>query len=93
MSTAMHTPGPWAYAYTRIGHTVRQSPDAHRALLVVNVSDNPEADGRLMAAAPELLAALKAALRVINNECDPDEYAKPLATIHAAIAKATGGAA
>jgi hypothetical protein len=79
-----HTQGPWAYAYTRIGHTVRQSHDAMSALLVVNVSDNPEADARLIAAAPDLLAALQSLLK----------WGPATATIYkaeAAIAKATGG--
>lgn len=52
-----------------------------------------EANARLIAAAPDLLAALESALHVMNNECDPDEYATPFANIRAAIAKATGSAA
>jgi hypothetical protein len=81
-----HTQGPWAYAYTRIGHTVRQSHDAMSALLVVNVSDNPEADARLIAAAPDLLAALQSF--VTHGTCFDDN---DMSAARDAIAKATGG--
>ena len=100
-----HTPGPWHYVYTRIGHTVRQSPDAMRALLVVNVSENPEKDARLISAAPELLEALQALLYMAdehgdfrNGVTDPtgaiDEgnvrAAETFKMCRAAILKATG---
>ena len=51
------------------------------------------ANARLIAAAPDLLDALQAALRVIYNVCDIDEYAKPIEKICAAIEKATGESA
>lgn len=53
------TPGPWVYEYTRLGHTVRQ-PGQPYAIMVVNHAENPEADGRLMAMAPDLAARVAA---------------------------------
>lgn len=55
-------------------------------------SDVVHPDMRLMASAPELLEALEAALRVIVNECDLDDYPGPVAMIRDAIALATGAA-
>ena len=72
------TPGPWAYEYTRLGHTVRQSPDSARALMVVNCAEIPETDGRLIALTPTLattvieqkveIERLREALRLIVEE-------------------------
>ena len=84
-----HTPGPWAVdrycrditpvgRYLRIaeipGHRENDTPD----------SQEREANARLIAAAPDLLAALQAARGYVSQP-------KVLAAILSAIAKATGG--
>lgn len=99
-----HTPGPWAteyvgddgfasdrptvaivgdYRIVRDGHSVR-GYDGHAA---------DEADARLIAAAPDLLAALKAVLRIAgagSNDADEDrsEFDAAAALADAALTKA-----
>ena len=75
-----HTPGPWQV----IGSTVYGN--ALRARLPHN-----GADARLIAAAPDLLAALREVLPYIND--DPNRPDGPIARAVAAIAKAERGAA
>jgi hypothetical protein len=55
-------------------------------------SDVTHPDMRLIAAAPDLLAALQAAMRAWINEIDAGEYPETEAAMRAAIAKATGAA-
>lgn len=90
--SAAHTPGEWSHDEGAI-----KAADGEVIGYVYQMQGEPisvmRANARLIAAAPDLLASLRAALRVMNNECDPDEYAIPFATIRAAIAKATGIAA
>jgi hypothetical protein len=101
--TAKHTPGPWSYeeappneygdvvAYVITGekyfadvHVLTSDPDTSRA----------EADARLIAAAPELLAAVLELREWINNwEPDfasDDEWPDTEHRVRAVIAKATG---
>ena len=86
MATAQHTPGPWAIA----GHYI--------GTLGVNVatvgyaSGAEHANARLIAAAPDLLAALE---RIANSEeYHGDAFSCDFETLQnvarAAIAKATG---
>jgi hypothetical protein len=89
--TIKHTPEPWAYSY--------ESTDQEWAvvtgfggLVVANVNDvndgdRQQANARLIAAAPELLAALQAVLSVADRQTVEFDMAR------AAIAKATGEAA
>ena len=84
-----HTPGPW-YLNSR-GWVVQSTGDIVTRL---ECSNNKEADARLIAAAPELLAALESVLPdlehyVATHGPGPD---KRLAIARAAIAKAKGGA-
>lgn len=79
MSTK-HTPGPWQYISTK-----------HRTIICAESGDRvaeceslTASDARLIAAAPELLAALEKALRYGGLFPDLAEEAR------AAIAKATG---
>lgn len=79
MSTE-HTPGPWKAFGTAVyfpgirgGFDLRSCP-------------NPEANARLIAAAPDLLDALKEVVRISDRKHDAWDAAR------AAIAKATGGA-
>ncbi len=81
-----HTPGPWSFA---------ASPSSSYWDFVVKIgrgyigidTDNAEADGRLIAAAPDLLEALKECLRRIDDGADyGPEHA--VSKSRAAIAKA-----
>lgn len=86
-----HTPSPWID--NGEGHIVHRSGDIARV-----VSDN-KADARLLAAAPDLLAALKQLLDAagygwsIANGIGKDEWQRRSAIVgqaEAAITKATG---
>ncbi len=97
--SAQHTPGPWVahqrlYAPIEFGHYVT----THDGLTVCNVTYQlpTEIDGqvveatrisnaRLIAAAPELLEALREAWPYV-----PEHHGPVQARIKAAIAKATG---
>lgn len=99
---AQHTPGPWA---------VEETPNSSNQNYVVKVgrcrvsvyTDNDEADARLIAAAPKMLAALRRAQQWIAQEMldkgsGPDRIHNPpigshLHAIDAAIAEAAGSAA
>ena len=90
-AAASHTPGPWAiYSLTVSGETTVWVRCDSRVIADL-VTDGPsvEADARLIAAAPDLLAALKA----LHHQCDymgaPADHPDMLAAA-AAIAKATG---
>lgn len=80
-----HTPGPWrvwAKGYREsppISFNVETSGGLIREWLARDIAN--EADAQLMAAAPELLAALKAIV---------EHYGDPLKLARAAIAKAEG---
>lgn len=102
MSNAQHTPGPWEtltfsnhelqtdFAMVKIGGRVH----------MVGYSDEDKANARLIAAAPELLDALKLLLEhaegLIAEEYPKSMHKEQMAqfdSYRAAIAKATGGAA
>jgi hypothetical protein len=88
-----HTPGPWAHG-EHAGHYVVELPDGRIAAYcgVVGASDDAEsqANVRLIAAAPELLANLKKLLAicvVMDAEQDnerPDETDYQAAIVSAA---------
>ena len=98
---AEHTPGPW-YASSYDGwDCIRDAHDQIIAKLALNVPDN----ACLIAAAPELLAALEQALAVIGSDemkgaCQVAQmhgmpYGGPtvnVAEIRALIARVRGGA-
>ena len=81
-----YTPGPWA---ARVINTINDAPaywhiiDQHRGVVGDVQSVNP-ADARLIAAAPDLLAALQ---RLSHPMADDDDLAHALDVIH----RATGG--
>lgn len=93
--SAQHTPAPWYWADNAPG-----APKNYRMILdadgftIAEPSPMGEADARLIAAAPELLAALQMVNRIWSHDqtanLAPDS---PVAIVRAAIAKATGGAA
>ncbi len=75
-----HTEGPWTADETSFGYEADTTPEA-------------DANARLIAASPALLAALKAAREAMLAWIDPDWYVgSPLAAqVDAAVALAEGG--
>ena len=65
-----HTPGPWATLERRRGQWAVTAPTEPGASWII-AERATEDDARLMAAAPDLLAALKNVVRCIEAEgCD-----------------------
>lgn len=87
MTNATHTPGPWVPT-TRTGERLTPATyvveDADRLPVVMAWR---AADARLIAAAPDLLAALESAEDVLS---ETDLHLSTLALVRAAIAKAKG---
>lgn len=98
--SSKHTPGPWKWsdqythpsgkpAWTLLGrHGLYGILTCDQGSAPQDLSD--EANARLIAAAPELLAALQIAVR--QNSHDMQMTGEELRICAAAIAKATGGA-
>ena len=93
---ATHTPGPWQSFADDQGHDIIAEDGAHIARVEpVNSlcpAEEQDANGNLLAAAPDLLAAIKAALPdlqhyVATHGPGPDAR---LAAVVTAIAKAEG---
>ena len=99
-----HTPGPWSiWNFSDDPRHVAVGPDAGGLAIADVVACNAhgcytaetesrgQANARLIAAAPDLLAALQMVDRIWSNDqtanLDPES---PLAIVRAAIAKATG---
>lgn len=93
MTNTQHTPGPWQIwaeitAISRnpcTGHTISRGDD----VFICDAVGTSAADARLIAAAPDLLAALQALLPYVAGS---DSFAAEEALARAAIAKATGQA-
>lgn len=99
-TTRAHTPGPWR-VWREVGLEIFPDCSGTRIALVTNEANGPkgitpamgEANARLIAAAPDLLAALKA---FVDDVTDADHSAHDwseqvvLKRARAAIAKATG---
>lgn len=91
--TTKHTPGPWSYRQQANGAwcVEKSSTIAHV------YGKYPEANASLIAAAPDMLAALAAAEKtmreLIEERCSDPEQWPEYQAIQAAIAKATGSAA
>jgi len=85
-----HTPGPWTISHENFGHFKLDAGDVS-IIDGCGYCDSPwlssEADARLIAAAPDLLEALKKMLDVWEHG-GLKPY--PIAKARAAIAKATG---
>ena len=107
MSDTGHTPGPWSFCnptippegdwYIEDGQgrpfaSVFRDEDKHQTLYPDEIKA-AAANARLMAAAPELLDALRGLLDVYDSDpCNPEpEPGTEIHTARAAIAKATGG--
>jgi len=110
--SAKHTPGPWGLLFVGEGRLARLCPCAGKEpepLLTIVEEDGvqfavvlKEADARLIAAAPELLEALRVALKALDEIGDAmtvgDRFTNAGARLciavpaaRAAITKAMGG--
>lgn len=58
-----HTPGPWHLAEAETSIPVKAGA---KTVASVRIGDNDQADARLIAAAPEMLEQLKAALKIVD---------------------------
>lgn len=101
-TNAQHTPGPWTLltgeydnGMTRKVIADKRDPRDASTFYAMIAGDAPcrEANARLIAAAPDLLAALEEALPLLNNGCDSGctVYSCLRERARAAIHKATGG--
>ena len=101
-----HTPGPWVLSDVDTAHMMFDGlfarpvfafhggkGDKHPAM-AYGSAETVEANARLIAAAPDLLAELIEALEVIQDyAAENGDSPACIGTIYAAIAKATGGEA
>lgn len=101
---AGHTPGPWTVITTKPRSLHIFNNEAARTIVdtgAMDVYPLSEADLRLIAAAPEMLAALIEVQRAIANDRDGEQYTHPVhgklaleevkyLIVDAAIAAATG---
>jgi len=83
--TPGHTPGPWVFFIDGFGdHSIESAQDSNGNRLPVAMTfRRNNADARLIAAAPDLLAALRALVHPMASDEDLD-------AARAAIAKAEG---
>lgn len=93
-----HTPGPWFPTKVSDYNEVARIGRAWNISTMLALADfgDVDADARLIAAAPDLLAALQALVAELDGPGKPyssDSYAPPhfIETAKAAIAKATNG--
>lgn len=88
---AKHTPGPWAL--DNPASLIVRAPTRHRiaevALVDVALMDNARANAALIAAAPDMLAALHDIVSASDANCG-DSLANAINSARAAIARATG---
>lgn len=94
MKNAQHAPGPWFQTYPRVICDASGVGIASSGLLSDEKRSQAEqeANARLIAAAPELLAALKRVEEIIRSGDDlskESHYGQEHNQIRAAIAKAT----
>ena len=95
MSEAKHTPGPWQWTQ-HFDPTISIYKDGFGqiARLYDSSAGTGKANARLIAAAPDLLDALKALTHSLDVEdLVHDDQRSSFAAAIAAIAKATGGSA
>ena len=96
--TTQHTQGPWSIELDHASNTsefIRARIDGEMhdiASLLCDETGNASANARLIAAAPDLLAALQAIVTG-NVYGNPTQWNLAIDRGIAAIAKATGGAA
>ena len=92
---AKHTPGPWTQRKMSTGDLAVGNVNESRGVAAVSgYHHNAEADARLIAAAPDMLAALKSALALIKESgfdsgLDEETFDLTMFEVGAAISKAT----
>lgn len=97
MTEQKHTPGPWSYHRSLHNRSINgayiNASDGSRIATVSRNADRhideKEANARLIAAAPDLLAALIALMPADFDE-HPQDFAPEWHTARAAIGRATG---
>lgn len=93
-----HTPGPWEQIYAQVRKEDMQSPAFTILRGTTPIADIPpskhaEQDARLIASAPDLLAALELALKCADDHgADHFGYGEYADTVRAAITQAKGEA-
>ncbi len=94
MKTAQHTPGPWHTVDHKSGTFEILGDDTYPVLRIRGGMTPTNSNARLIAAAPDLLAALNGLLYGIipteDSQADAEVKAYWCAQARAAIAKATG---
>ena len=91
--TTQHTPGPWILANSDAYNTVVIAQGAEICTVIEHQGGDRKANSRLIAAAPELLAALKALLSDAEDVGFEGISVEAFDSIHAAraaLAKAEG---
>ena len=87
-----HTPGPWNYDRSGYSLYVNSGRELVTALSMDGKRlETSEANARLIAAAPDLLEALKSVIAWLDASDESAFSDSQLALARAAIAKATGG--
>lgn len=89
--TTQHTPAPWELRQSTNGYWFIDHEQGGEDYTLTKLECG-ERDARLIAAAPDLFAALQNVAACFDAN-DPDSMANAMADARAAIAKATGGAA
>ena len=92
-----HTPGPWENIYINEKNTaVAFMPSTEQLKVCLDKEETMRENARLIAAAPELLQALKCALADLEGSLDDyeehdwDAHVKSIKEARLAISKATG---
>jgi hypothetical protein len=86
---AQHTPGPWNFSPGSDSHQQAQVWREDGKTIAITYDDEGSANARLIAAAPELLAALHQACNLTLDEESDTAHAAFLRVARAAIRKAT----
>ena len=98
--SAGHTPGPWGYRLEAVRTVIFHKTGIGERAIAVGAGHYPDhiANARLIAAAPDLLAALQQELEALEMDrrwaetCDLERIIARYDRLEAAIAKATGAA-
>jgi len=87
-----HTPGPWNnVTYNNESHPTIIGPNGDECIALIDGNEDNEANARLIAAAPDLYFACRAALLTLEDDDNYYKYKDVVNTLRQAIAKATKG--